>query len=266
MSISIVEQHPFISSANDPHSTVSAMGRVRYSNQYDLGNNYVYDVSVLARVWIVREPSSFHQDKTDFGLFVYPVLDDERSATSDEIRARAPIGVLRPAQGYVTTSGIARARAISDVIVDVADDPWGCVLVESAGRRIWITPPIVERLHSVDREIAESRPEFIVCDGNHRIVERAWRRGLPTASVVTLESPAEPYYILPMPASAWKLVSDNELPAPPPREERYTVRQVESPRPDSPLHQTPPGERYRRYFRSLETGFGNIGGQAGSFE
>lgn len=264
MPISIVEEHPYSSPAEDAHSTLKAMARVRYSSHYDLGDTTVYDVAVLARVWIVPARAPAPRGDGDVLLFLYPVVEGERSASADAIRGRTPIGVLRPAQRYVTSSGIARARRLSDVVVDVVDDPWGCVLIEGDGQRIWITPPILELLHPADRDPEASCSEFIVCDGNHRIVDRAWRRGIPTAAVAALESPAEPYYILPLPPSAWQMVSDNEVLASPPREEKYTTRPVELPSPDSPLRQVPAGERYRRYIRALETGFGNLGGQAGS--
>ena len=255
----LVDQFPFAHSDGAADSTVTALGRVHYATQYDLGRLNVYDPATLERVWIVRESSHVSSR-----LLLYPVFDGDRSDDSIGIQTRAPIGVLRPSQRYVTTSGLVRARVLSDTVVDLLNDRWGYGVVESDARRIRITPPILERMHPVDRDVEEESADFIVCDGNHRIVERVWRRRLPTAAVAAIEAPAEPYYILPLPETAWSLVSDAEVGVAPARDQKYTVRGVELTLPGSPLWHVPASERYRRYFRSLETGFDDLGGQAGS--
>ncbi|MGI8667986.1 MAG: hypothetical protein ACR2N4_18475 [Jatrophihabitans sp.] len=258
-SITVVDQWPYALATAGP-STVGALAKVYYSDQHDLAGQRVYDPLALRRVWVHRRACEAGRSPS---LVVLPVLDGERQVDPRELAGRTPLGRLVPAQRYLLRAGIVRARTLSELLADQLADPWGCAIVTSAGAAITLTPPILERLHPLDRSVHERTPDFIVCDGNHRIVERAWRRGRPVAAVASLDSPAEPFYILPTREGDWAAVSGNEVQQCPPREQKYTVRAVPTPAPGTVLAAVPAAERYRRYFRLLETGFGHLGGQGG---
>ncbi len=246
-------------------TTVSCMAAVRYFPDYDLAEQYPYAAETVRRVWICKI-----LDRN--GACARPLLRlfeaEDGDGGSPDLRvvtSRPALGRLLPTQRYVRSAGLRRVADLADFLAaEAARDPWGLAEVRQRADQtpVTVTPPIVERLHEDDREVWEREPEYIVCDGNHRIVEGAWRREVAVAAVAAVEAPAQPYYTLPLRAYDWAYVAGNETDAKPAAAARYLARPVPVPA-GHPLASVPPDERYRRYYRQLESGFGDIGTQGG---
>lgn len=192
-------------------------------------------------------------------ILVYEArADDELNTT--EWREREPMGVLRPVQRYVLADGIERARKVNALIDDgLRDDPWGFARIQRGnGQIVACTPPIIERSARESYELDDGRGlrEFLICDGNHRVVSRVWRHGRPMAAVAVVGEVPHPYYARPFSQFEWDVTAGNELQAPPDTASKYVVRRPADGR------EVPP-DWYRRFFRRLELGFGSLGGQGG---
>jgi hypothetical protein len=246
-------------------STAEALSLVRLNSDYDLGEERAYDGARFERVWLVRDATPAGRD----AIHVYPAEAGEREFDA-ETAGRAPLGLLRPVQRYVLRAGIERVQALGVALREQLGedrDPWGFVRVRKGGApsRVSVTPPIVEQLHREDWSDPALGNEFVVCDGNHRVVREVWReRGSALAAVAIVGELRRPYYARPFGALEWEATSDNELVVAPDVAWKYLTRSVDDP---ELLERFRGREKllYRRYFRDLETGFGPIGGQGGRF-
>lgn len=94
---------------------------------------------------------------------------------------------------------------------------------------ISITPPIVESLHPLDWGEGFGESDFIICDGNHRLVRRAWDEGVPTPAVAVAGRLPQPYYARPLDRFAWEETAATKLDATPGLSLKYRAREVSRP-------------------------------------
>jgi hypothetical protein len=256
-------------------STRDALRKVRFAKDSDLHDpdEHPYDGALFRRVYLVRtEVGDFPRERDPILVFDADVFEAAERSTLTEDDS---LGRLRPVQRYVLKAGLTRAQDIDRQVVEplrAAGNAFGFARVrkDGLGIEVSVTPPIIERLHPSDRGERGDR-EFIVCDGNHRVVQRAWIEGLPLEAVAVDGSLQQPYYALPFGDREWSLTADTCLASTPPQEAKYLVRKVT--RADvergggdwSRVEKIPERNRYRRYFRDLEAGFGPMGGQGGRF-
>ena len=134
-----------------------------------------------------------------------------------------------------------------------------------------VTPPLIEQAWRGDLDdLSESGLiEFVVCDGNHRVVQGVWmRKGSAMPAVAVVGDLRRPYYARPFGRLEWEATAENELQVTPDLASKYLTRKVdwkddlddEGRRVLADVHET---QWYRRDFRDLETGFGYMGGQGG---
>jgi hypothetical protein len=244
---------------------------VELSN-FDLEGQLAYEDCEFKRMFLVRKEV---QLDTGPHLDCILVFDAEEHPIerAGELGLAEAAGVLRPVQRYVLDSGLARVAALDAEIVArlQGDERWGFLLVRShaTGRAVAVTPPILEQLHSAERDprSPSGLREFILCDGTHRIVEMVWRRRRALAAVAVIGEPHVPYYAHARSPADWRVTARNRLSAPPRPEDRYRVRTVDLAalgEERSEAYRDIPRElHYRRYFRDLEKGFGYLGGQGG---
>jgi hypothetical protein len=180
------------------------------------------------------------------------------------------LGILRPTQRYILQGGLERAEYLRLVVKEFLTahqpgqaptiGPLDCegyfVLRLPGGARIAHLPPIIETIPETEWENSEGIQEFLVCDGNHRIVRHCWMDGLEMRAVL-IRAPQKPYYAYPFSANEWWLTAENVLTIPPADPyAKYAPRKCE---------EEPGRHSYRAYFRDFggQTAFRNVGGQGG---
>jgi hypothetical protein len=272
-----VDRFPFETSDPDAprvektgaRSTCEALALVRFQEDSDLAAERAYEGCAPERVFLVRRELDAPGGPRGVILLV-----PAGSGRPDEVAAAEPIGILRPVQRYVVTAGLARAEEIEEKVLQAwphERDPWGFVRVRTgdAPKPVSVTPPIVEELPVAELEAVDALPEFILCDGTHRVVQQVWRKADPLPAIAMRPPPRHPYYARPVGRFEWEATSDNELNVTPDRPSKYLARPVELEDLDTAaqakLGRLPEGEHYRRWFRDLETGFGPMGGQGGRY-
>lgn len=251
-------------------STTTALKAVCYDQSYDLKGEKAYSGLDMARVVLKKSIAS----EDAYGRQTVDVFKYEGSDTKpnlDELTDCIKVGVLRPVQRYVLSAGIERAHRINGEVLDQLEDRWGYAKIRSeGGGTISVTPPIIEQIDGYDCEGDGTSLEFIVCDGNHRIVERVWKEGKAMAAVAILGAPREPFYAHPFSKYEWRITAENELRFTPDTASKYTARRFDQSQlatategARQAMESIPQSEFYRRYFRDLTTGFGYTGGQGG---
>jgi hypothetical protein len=255
-------------------STTEALAKVRFNDAFDLGDELAYPDASFRRVWLQRRPVPDSTGRE--AIYVYP--GEAGECFGDAVTERVPLGRLRPVQRYVLQPGLERVEALDAAVrarLGEDGDRWGFVRVRKGGalKPVSVTPPIVEQLHPDDQERDGGGTDFVVCDGNHRIVRGVWMSGksgepgeaVPAVAVLAApgaEGLPQPYYARPFGALEWGATAGNVLVVSPDAASKYLVREVT----DADLLERY-GDRkhqlYRRYFRNLETGFGSLGGQGG---
>lgn len=249
--IEIVGAFPFA-------ATVAALHRVRFIQASDLSGQRPYDGMEVRRVFLLRQHVGVDR-------LIISVLDAE----CDDVH-RNRLGILRPVQRYVLRAGLDRACGIHDRLLGEPRDEWGYVRIR-AGRNaptIAVTTPVLEELRFDEFECGgQEGKEFVLCDGNHRVVDGVWNRGKKLAAVAVLGPPRQPFYGHPFSRFGWARIAGNLCLTTPDRASRYTAREVDwaelDRRSRRKLRRLPEAERHRRYFRDLASGFGYIGGQGG---
>jgi hypothetical protein len=254
----------------DATSTVAALRRVGFGAESDLVGELAYEGAELRRAFVVRRRDLDDEEGRD-GLFVYEAPGGRPFAP--EPAAREPLGMLLPVQRYVLRNGIERAGRVEAAVrprLREAGEEWGFARVREEPGSPWIsiTPPIVESLHPDDWDEPGCREsDFIVCDGNHRLVRRAWDEGKPTPVVAVTGRLPQPYYARPLDRFAWAETAANKLDATPDLSLKYRAREVDRSSLDEAarqkLAQVEDSHLYRRYFRDLASGFGDVGTQGG---
>lgn len=292
--------------ATPPSSLSRAMAMVPFNPELDLNfkqsKQWAYRDLPLKRVFLVRsealgrpvikvysaESVTFHIGKRRNPDFWPDLL-----AKAGELEC---LGVLRPVQRYVTRGGLLRAREVNRHVLNQLSDPWGYAhaLPRTGDARLAVTPPIVELLAATEHEGegGVGNQEFVLCDGNHRVLEHVWglprhdgesekeyyerkdawramglrpHAGFAMCAVAVVKAPAEPYYARPFSRYEWDVTADNVLDAAPEQHGKYAARRVLDAqlRPDLLPLLRGRKDLFRRYYRQLELGFGYLGGQAG---
>jgi hypothetical protein len=269
------EQYPFEASsgrhrptAETPAgSTAEALSKVRYVDGYDLEGGYPYRDLEPRRTFLVRREITVRGVRRPV-ILVFDAGDHDREAVL-HAAAESALGVLRPVQRYVMRAGLERAGDLYERVTGKMADAWGFAKVKrgNAVTPAAVTPPIVEQLHPADCE--GETAEFILCDGNHRVVELVWNRRLVLPAVTLVGEPAQPYYAKPFSRFEWEYTAENVQDRSPDQASKYAVRKVDlsalDPVSAAKLQQRSPKEWHRRYYRDLTAGFGYLGGQGGRY-
>ncbi len=269
------QARPFTTDAPAPDgepaaSTVQALRRVTFTKDYEFMGKMAYP-SELAIKRVILQRATILVGMAEHPRDVIQVFDVEGiwepGLPFSELELGEPLGVLRPVQRYVLKAGVERAKVVNDFLAEeLTGDPWGFVRASFGGMSdpVSLTPPILEQIWPEDSDSDDGgQHEFVLCDGNHRVVERVWTEeteGSPhrsMAAVAVVGTPVEPYYARAFSRYEWDVTADNQLVITPPTEFKHAARKVPGSRTDKLL--------YRRYFRDLETGFGPMGGQGGRF-
>jgi hypothetical protein len=236
---------------------------------FDLEGVFAYAGLDVRRVFLAKKALPLYRG-TRPGICVYDA-EAYDIAQAEDLSVAQAIGFLRPVQRYVLRAGIDRAELINLQVLDKLPDQWGFVRVTKGEsiNPVAVTPPILEQLHPDDWEGAEGAREYILCDGNHRVVRRVWMDERPMAAVAVLGEPKHPYYAHPSSKFEWSITAENVVSVPPDAANKYWPRRVDvSQLPAAAQHilaRQPREQLYRRYFRNLETGFGYMGGQGGRY-
>lgn len=257
-------------------TTVDAMRKVEFADKYDLRGRRAYERTddepiEFKRVVLARGSRGTRVGSRD-GIYVYEALSGER--VDEAIGPERELGMLRPVQRYVLAAGLERAHQINRLLsatLREAGDEWGFVRVRKGGapQAVTVTPPIIEQLHAGDLDDCEYKLDFVVCDGNHRIVEKVWNGRAPMAAIAVLGELPQPYYARPFGRLEWEATAENELAVTPQLASKYLVRTVSRDDLDDEARGILQGlddrDLYRRYYRDLTKGFGYMGGQGGRF-
>jgi hypothetical protein len=263
-------------------STMEAMNRVEYIDEYDLRKQRPYQGLDVRRVALARRTISVRSGRDREVILVFDATSRPKSKDNLSYFKTCPadaenglLGVLRPTQRYVLEAGLERARWVNEFMAEnCSDDPWGFLRARfgGAGEPLALTPPVIEQVHWDDCDSDDhSRLEFVVCDGNHRVVQKVWKGRDVAAAIGVVTQPREPYYARPFSPYEWDITEDNVLTVTPDPRFRYAPRRVDIDALDitkearRELRMKPEELLYRRYYRDLSCGFGPIGGQGGKY-
>jgi hypothetical protein len=263
-------------------STREAMLRVEYTGEFDLAGQHPYqghELEVRRIVLVRRDYELTNKRRRDVIL----VFDADRQSgaglgffrTCSADPEHGLLGLLRPTQRYVLQGGLDRAVLVNKFLAqECVDDPWGFLRATfgGAGEPVALTPPIIEQVWWDDWD-SDSRGlrEFLVCDGNHRVVQRVWGEGQAAAAIGVLGEPLQPYYARPFSPYEWDITAENVVAVTPESQYKYAARKVDVDRLDvsqrikADLRAKDPKKLFRRYYRNLEAGFGPMGGQGGKW-
>jgi hypothetical protein len=254
-------------------STKEALERVEYAPGSGLSGDKPYEDADIRRVFLSRESAEVAGVARQV-IAVYGAEAGEEFGP--EVKRRGRLGVLRPVQRYVLRAGMERAAEINAKVIPLLaerGDSWGYVRLRKGAtpRLVSVTTPIVEQAWKLDLDGLSTggETEFVVCDGNHRIVSGVWKSEsgwMPAVAVVGELD--EPYYARPFGRFEWDATADNVLEVSPDLASKYLTRSVDwdddmNDVDREKLASVPKARWYRRYFRDLTTGFGYMGGQGG---
>jgi len=265
--------------ANFATSTMEAMNRIEYTSDFDLRGQRPYEGLDIRRVALARRTIRVRSGRRRDVILVFEAeAQGEPSRDLSYFRICPPdhglLGVLRPAQRYVLEAGLERAGWVNDFLArHCGNDPWGFLRATfgGAGEPVALTPPLVEQVHIDDYDSDDSRLEFVVCDGNHRIVRKVWNGGDVAAAIAVVSPPRQPYYARPFSPYEWDITAGRPLTVSPDPRFRYAPRPVDpdqldiTPEACAELKAKAEEDLYRRYYRDLSIGFGPIGGQGGRY-
>jgi hypothetical protein len=269
------------SETNLSTSTMEAMSRVEYIDEYDLRGQRPYRGLDIRRIALVRRAVRVPSGRERDAVLVFDATP-RREYRDMSYFKKCPIdtdsgllGILRPAQRYVLQAGVERARWVTDFMEEnCSDDPWGFLRAKfgGAGEPLALTPPIIEQVDLDDWDSGDDRMlEFVVCDGNHRVVHKVWNSREVAAAIGVVSPPRQPYYARPFSPYEWDITAENVLTVTPDPRFRYAPRRVDLEQLDlseearQELTLKPRERLYRRYYRDLSHGFGPIGGQGGRY-
>lgn len=140
------------------------------------------------------------------------------------------LGLLRPSQRYVLSQGLDRADLLQDALIteNEAYDParlattaTGYVTISRYGAQIDVLPPLLEPV--LPEEQSADEREFLICDGNHRVVQYCWNSKKELRAILATKV-SVPYYVKQSPADHWQSIADNPLSTTPELAAKYTVR------------------------------------------
>jgi len=257
----LVHQHNF-------SELEACLREVTLNPDLDLGNVKIYGEALVTRGFLIREHVTVGNVE-GAAIGVYPADDDDAIVDRDTLLKRARLGLLRPVQRYSLMEGMKRAAALANDILpkmqQAHGDPWGyaCIRKGQFGNEVAMTPPIIEEIPS---ELQETPIlEFLVCDGNHRILHNVWMADdpQPVPAIVIRGHILEPYYAIPFGWKEWQVTCDNCVATTPDEASKYQARKVPPSSVRADLRRR--RDLFRRYYRDFNTGFGDIGGQGGAY-
>lgn len=234
-----------------PTSLVAGIKAVELDRHFSRSDERPYKDSRVTRVYLKKN------ERSD-GRHQIAVCD----ADSD-----AEIGVLLPVQRYVLRTGLIRARKLQELALSMGYDLTqlgsqenGYLVMRTVGPNpISVLPPIIEPTWEGDLD-DPNRNEYIVCDGNHRVVEYLWNAEQDAKLYCALvNSPSVPYYAYPSSSLDWHITANNVLDNPPDLYGKYSPRRPVS---DSSEVEADP-YAYRRYYRDFSSSFVSLGSQGG---
>ncbi|HTU47202.1 MAG TPA: metallophosphoesterase [Bryobacteraceae bacterium] len=241
--IVVVKRHPFRASAGRarldngfPNSLETGLRRVQFNRDGLLRGQLAYPEAKIETVQIRRVGDRIS------------VFDTSNN----------PLGFLRPTQRYSLHRGLRRVEWLHDQFrklrpkIELNDLDGYLRVTVHGGAPMAMLPPVIEPVAPKERE-RDGEPDYLVCDGTHRIVQHCWVSGR-TLSAVLVPDPVQPYYAYPFPSRDWSITAENVLDVPPQMYGKHTPRKFPG---DNSKH------GYRSYFRDFNTGFVNIGGQGG---
>lgn len=208
-------------------------------------------------------------------LLVFADSDAARDPDAPVADLGDPIGVLRPVQRFVTEAGLHRAKGIREAVKACAPEfdtaalqpgSYLEVVFEATGL-IQILPPILESIPETEREgTGPENREFLIADGNHRVVWFAWWSRRPVRCVMLDTgrngSASKPYYAYPLGSRDWFGTANNIRDAKPHFLDRYIPRNTPLKDPFTRSEDLEALE-YRKYFRNFSKVFEKIGLQGG---
>lgn len=223
----------------------------------------------LDRVTMAKDGEGIYRGKEICAGKLKMVREGNRIGINVHRESGELLGHLRPVQRYVLDYGLERAKELRKNVSDkfgkdVIDlgrcNELGYLRLSLAGGRdISVLPLIVEQIASEDQE--GGTPEFILCDGNHRLVQHLLIDGCDSLGcAIVLGEPVQPYYAWPYSRLDWGIVMQNQLASTPDMYSKYTPRYPWDWTQEQ-IRQAP--ESYRLLFRDLSTGFGDVGAQGG---
>nr|VFJ49553.1 MAG: Calcineurin-like phosphoesterase [Candidatus Kentron sp. FM]VFJ49847.1 MAG: Calcineurin-like phosphoesterase [Candidatus Kentron sp. FM]VFK11001.1 MAG: Calcineurin-like phosphoesterase [Candidatus Kentron sp. FM] len=251
---------PFSGSTKDlhggfPSSLEEGLRRVRLNPDRELKEIRPYENAVIEPV-IIRKVE---------GNTATP-----RIAVFETGKGGKKLGYLRPVQRYVLRYGIGRAaRFLKEKIPadQLGSEETGYLVIHTPGEYVALLPPILELLSEDRPECPSSEyEEFIVCDGNHRVIAYCWDQEKDVRCVLIRpgSEPLQPYYAYPGSSYDWKNTAASLRTSSPDLYGKYSPRQPDSKERSSDEY-TKYGEYwYRRFFRDFNTGFKNVGSQGGN--
>ncbi|HUZ26306.1 MAG TPA: hypothetical protein VMV07_21335 [Streptosporangiaceae bacterium] len=263
-------------------STMEAMNRIEYTGDFDLRKQRPYQGLDVRRVALVRRTIQVRSGRRRDVILVFDATPRDGSRIDLSLFRTCPsdtgnglLGVLRPAQRYVLEAGLERAGWVNDFLAQhCGDDPWGFLRATfgGAGDPVALTPPVIEQVHPDDWDSDDdSMLEFVVCDGNHRIIRKVWNGGDVAPAIAVVSPPRQPYYARPFSPYEWDITAGNRLTVSPDPRFRYAPRPVDpdkleiTPEAREELRSKPEESLFRRYYRDISTGFGPVGGQGGRY-
>nr|VFJ55315.1 MAG: Calcineurin-like phosphoesterase [Candidatus Kentron sp. DK]VFJ55414.1 MAG: Calcineurin-like phosphoesterase [Candidatus Kentron sp. DK] len=183
-------------------------------------------------------------------------------------------GYLRPIQRYVLRYGIGRAARFLDQGIpadQLGSEEIGYLVLHTPGKYVALLPPILELLSGDRPECPKSDyEEFIVCDGNHRVIEYCWNQERDVYCVLIRPGPDSkdealpPYYAYPGSSYDWKNTATSLRTSSPDLYGKYSPRQPDSEERSSDEYKKYGESWYRRFYRDFNTGFKNVGSQGGN--
>ncbi|MBF0139317.1 MAG: hypothetical protein HQL74_03445 [Magnetococcales bacterium] len=181
------------------------------------------------------------------------------------------LGFLCPSQRYVLRQGLNRARELRRNLINTNRDydpcnlgtpQFGYLTAFRGNRQLDILPPILE-------SVLNKSGEFLICDGNHRVVQYCWNDGEPLNAIL-ISNPTVPYYIYQMRPEDWHVVASRPLSTTPELVCKYAVREMSEEEMKKYVSASieknklpSSGSYYRVLYRNFSSAGFNLGAQGG---
>ena len=145
-------------------STMEAMNRVEYIDEYDLRGQRPYEGLDIRRLALARRTVRVRSSREREVILVFDATAAAQAGATLPSFKTCPadaehglLGVLRPAQRYVLKLGLERADWVNGYLADkCGEDPWGFLRATfgGAGEPLALTPPVIEQVHWDDWDSA----------------------------------------------------------------------------------------------------------------
>ena len=268
LGISDIDIRPFsdttlLSSNHEfPSSLSSGLKKVTYNPNRELKNEYPYSNTIPTTVFLnrVTDQDGSNRDRISVSI-------------KDKKGEKVLCGYLRPVQRYVLRNGLERAKTLEKACQslkgvstkNLGDKDIGyLILNRHIGSSIALLPPVLESLPTSEKDSPRSPlDEFIVCDGNHRVVQYCWNDRSEVQCVLLKGTIPYPYYAYPFSSWDWHVTASNILESAPEQYGKYTPRRP-SLHDDKNEVEYWRGQWFRRFYRDFSMGFEHLGNQGGT--